>query len=120
MSEYHCVVEKKVKPENIEKKVSFNEPEKRVELNQDVQNEIIERNESFLDKLFKVKNLNFIVLATLLYTILNNKEFISTFKNFIPFLFNASNEINMLGNIFIGMLFGIVLIMYISFYMEGP
>ena len=32
MSEYHCLIEKNIKPD--ERKVSFNETEKRTELNQ--------------------------------------------------------------------------------------
>ena len=113
MSEYHCNVEKNIKPEKEEKKVSFNETEKRTEMNQRVNN--LSSNESFLDTLFKVKNLNFLFLSVLIYIILSNKDFILSFKNIFPFLFNASNEITLLGNGFIGLLFGII--MYTFFYM---
>jgi hypothetical protein len=117
MSEYHCNVEKNIRPVKEERKVSFNEPEKRTELNE-VSPDRVSSNESFLEKLFKVKNLNFLLLTVLIYVMLNNKDFISLFKNIFPFLFNAANEISILGNGFIGLLFGIILIMYISFYME--
>ena len=117
MSEYHCNIEKNIKPViKEEKKVSFDETEKRTEINQSV-NEV-SSNESILDKLFKVKNLNFLLLTILIYVLLNNKDFILLIKNIFPFLFNAANEISILGNGFIGLLFGILLIMYISFYME--
>ena len=116
MSEYHCNVEKNIKPEKEEKKVSFEDKtEKRTEFNQGI-NEV-SSNESFLDKLFKVKNINFLLLTVLIYIMLNNKDFILLIKNIFPFLFNASNEISILGNGFIGLLFGIILLMYISFYM---
>ena len=115
MSEYHCNIEKNIKPEKEEKKVSFNEIEKRTELNQ-VINEV-SSNESFLDKLFKIKNINFLLLTVLIYIMLNNKDFILLIKNIFPFLFNSANEISIIGNGFIGLLFGIILVMYISFYM---
>ena len=122
MSEYHCNVEKNIRQVKEERKVSFNEPEKRTELNEvspdRVSPDRVSSNESFLEKLFKVKNLNFLLLTVLIYVMLNNKDFISLFKNIFPFLFNAANEISILGNGFIGLLFGIILIMYISFYME--
>ncbi len=112
MSEYHCNIEKNIIPDKEERKVSFNEPEKRTELNE------VSSNESFLDKLFKAKNFNFLLLTVLIYVILNNKEFLLLIKNIFPFLFNAVNEISILGNGLIGLLFGIILIIYISFYME--
>ena len=113
MSEYHCLIEKNIKPD--EKKVSFNEIEKRTELNE-VSSERVSSSESFLDKLFKVKNINFLFLSVGIYILLSNKDFILSFKNIFPFLFNSSNEITLLGNGFIGLLFGILLIMYTSFY----
>jgi hypothetical protein len=120
MSEYHCLIEKNIKPDEGEKKVSFNEIEKRTELNEvspdRVSPDRVSSNESFLDKLFKVKNINFLFLSILIYILLSNKDFILSFKNIFPFLFNASNEISVLGNGFIGLLFGILLIMYTSFY----
>ena len=116
MSEYHCIIEKTIKPDKEERKVSLNETEKRTEYNQGI-NEV-SSSESFLDKLFKVKNLNFLLVTVLIYTMLNNKDFILLIKNIFPFLINAANEISILGNGFIGLLFGIILIMYISFYME--
>ena len=58
------------------------------------------------------------VTITDLNKMLNNKDFILLIKNIFPFLINAANEISILGNGFIGLLFGIILIMYISFYME--
>jgi hypothetical protein len=115
MSEYHCNVEKNIRPVREERKVSFNEPEKRTELNQVSPNQV-SPNETFLDKLFKVKNINFLFLSAGIYILLSNKDFILSFKNIFPFLFNASNEISVLGNGFIGLLFGILLIMYTSFY----
>jgi len=120
MSEYHCNVEKNIRPVREERKVSFNEPEKRTELNQVSPNQVspnqVSPNETFLDKLFNVKNINFLFLSTGIYILLSNKDFILSFKNIFPFLFNASNEISVLGNGFIGLLFGILLIMYTSFY----
>jgi len=112
MSEYHCNIEKNIIPDKAERKVSFNEPEKRTELNE------ISSSESFLEKIFKAKNFNFLLLTVLIYVILNNKEFLLLIKNIFPFLFNAANEISILGNGLIGLLFGIILIIYISFYME--
>jgi hypothetical protein len=117
MSEYHCNVEKNIKPDREERKVSFNEPEKRTEMNQPAQTSQ-NVNETLLDKLFKVKNLNFLLLTVLIYVLLNNKDFILLIKNIFPFLFNAAEEITIIGNGFIGLLFGILLTMYISFYME--
>lgn len=125
MSEYHCNVEKNIKPVREERKVSFNETEKRTELNQVSPNQVssnrvspnqVSSNETFLDKLFNVKNINFLFLSVGIYILLSNKDFILSFKNIFPFLFNASNEISVLGNGFIGLLFGILLIMYTSFY----
>ena len=121
MSQYHCIVEKNIVPDKEERKISFNNKlEKRTEYNQGIVQNVNETssNESFINKLFKVKNFNFLLLTVLIYVLLNNKDFISLFKNIFPFLFNATNEISILGNGFIGMLFGIILITYISFYME--
>ena len=73
MSEYHCIIEKTIKPDKEERKVSLNETEKRTEYNQGI-NEV-SSSESFLDKLFKVKNLNFLLVTVLIYTMLNNKDF---------------------------------------------
>ena len=117
MSEYHCNVEKVVVKspfveQNVDKVVPYEEKEYRPDINTPGFQPV---NESFLDKLFNLKNLHIVIIITIIYVILNNKDFILFINRVFPFLVKTTTEINLMGTILFGILMGVIVITYNSF-----